>query len=102
MKKVLLALSMLVASGVSHAYTYGQDVKISTVIMWENAETNPLYFKTSSNLWCYVPAGEKNLYSLVLTLYASGKLADIHCYDSAESLMGGVEAGHKLHRILAK
>ncbi len=102
MKKFIFGTLLTVVSGVTHAWIAAEDATISAVIMWESAEINPLYFKRSDNVWCYIPAGQKNLHSLVLTLYASGKRADIHCYDLAETKMGGVEAGHKLHRILAK
>ncbi|MCM0147189.1 hypothetical protein KCN56_01225 [Photobacterium galatheae] len=96
-----LALCALFSANVS-AWTFGQNVTISSVTLWEGSGVNPLYFKRSDNVWCYVPAEEKNLHSLILTLYASGKTADIHCHDQAENKMGGIESAHKLHRIIAK
>ncbi|PSW80804.1 hypothetical protein [Photobacterium damselae] len=84
------------------AWTFGSNVTITAVTLWEGSSVNPLYFKRSDNVWCYVPADEKNVHSLILTLYASGKTADIHCHDQAENKMGGIEAAHRLHRIIAK
>ncbi|ASU24199.1 hypothetical protein CCZ37_17150 [Vibrio qinghaiensis] len=103
MKKniVLLILSALLSTN-TMAWTFGQNVTITAVTLWEGSGINPLYFKRSDNVWCYVSADEKNVHSLILTLYASGKTADIHCYDQAENKMGGIEAAHKMHRIIAK
>lgn len=54
----------------------------------EGYGTNPLYFKQADNVWYYVPVTEKEMYSLILRLYSSGKVADIHCYDQSETKMG--------------
>lgn len=85
----------------SYAWTAAVNTKISAVTLWESSTTNPLYFKRDDNVWCYVPASEKALHSLILTLYASGKSADIHCHDLAETPLA-FEPAHKLHRIVAK
>lgn len=100
--KLGVLITLLAIPGISHSWVSGSDLRISSIVMWESSEVHPLYFKASNDMWCYVPAGEKNLHSLILTLYASGKASDIHCYDLAEEKMGGVPAGHKLHRIITK
>jgi hypothetical protein len=72
------------------------------MMLWQESEANPLYFKRSDNVWCYVPAGEPTLQSLILTLYSSGNKADIHCRAQPDALMNGVGPAHKLHRVIAK
>ncbi len=75
----------------------GDVVNIDEIIQWN--DEGPIYFKLSNGYMCYVPAAEKNNYSLVLALYISGKKAAIHCHDSEET-SGGLK-GHRLHRIIA-
>ena len=92
---VVVFLSM---SSFAHAWIPNGDVvTIDEVIQWNG--NGPVYFKLSSGYMCYVPADEKNAYSLVLALYMSGKKASIHCFDSEETV-GGIK-GHRLHRIIA-
>lgn len=102
--KVLVLLSLLSVANTTFAWNSTPDAKIVAVVVWEGAEvTNPLYFQRSDNVWCYIPAGEKTLQSLILTLYASGKTAEIHCYDLADGKMVDLtNPAHKLHRIIAR
>jgi hypothetical protein len=94
----LLAIFSLFLSCYVHAWIpNGETVTIDEIIQWNG--DGPVYFKLSSGYMCYVPAAEKNAYSLILALYMSGKKASIHCFDSEETL-GGFK-GHKLHRIIA-
>ncbi|MGR5361327.1 hypothetical protein ACPV54_10730 [Vibrio mediterranei] len=95
-----LVLSVLFSTNVM-AWNHGPNVTIKAVTLWEGHE-NPLYFQRSDNVWCYVSANEKRVQSLILTLYASEKIADVHCHDQAEIKMGGMPGAHKLHRIIAK
>lgn len=99
-KTMLILISSLISNS-ALAWSLGENVKISSIMLWENSGANPLYFKRSDNVWCYVPANENSLQSLILTLYASGRKAEIHCHDNAENKMGGVQPAHKLHRIIA-
>ncbi|MGI0116198.1 hypothetical protein [Zooshikella sp. RANM57] len=101
MKKIFLII-LLSSPLICKAWTFGNNVTITNVILWEDDNHNPLYFKRSDNVMCYVPADQKSIRSLILTVYASGRRADIHCYDNAEAIMGGIESAHKLHRIIAK
>ncbi len=100
MKKVLLCLLFIAMP--SFGFIYGNDQKIVNIVLWDGAETGPLYFSMSNGNWCYIPAGQKVLQTMVFMLYASGKTAEIHCYDTEETLYGGVPPAHKLHRIYAK
>ena len=55
---------------------------------------------TGVSILCNVPYAEKNLTSLVLSLYMAGKKATYHCYD--ETLDVGGYLTHRLHRVIAK
>ena len=90
-------IGMLAYSGNAYAWVQSDGVTVSNIIEWQ--DDAPVYFTLSNGTVCYVPNTEKNLYSLVLSIYASGKSANIHCHDSVETY-GGVE-GHRLHRIIA-
>jgi len=73
-------------------------VTISKITQWNN--DSPVYIELSNSTSCYVPAVEKNLISLVLTMYAAGKKADIHCWDTADTYSG--IPGHRVHRIITQ
>ena len=66
MKKVFTLCFFLVFSAGAGAgagagvWTFGNNVSISAVVLWENAEETPSYFQRFDNVWCYVPAGQKN------------------------------------------
>ncbi|USH03732.1 hypothetical protein K6Q96_06990 [Grimontia kaedaensis] len=89
-------------SSSAYSWTHHPNTRIKVITIWEGSGSNPLYFQREDNVWCYVPAEEIMIHSLILTLYSSGKRADIHCYDRAETKMGGISAAHKIHRIIAK
>lgn len=95
--KLLVAVSLLFSLSAHAWIPNGDVVTIDEIIQWDG--DRPVYFKLSNNYICYVPAAEKNAYSLVLALYMSGKKASIHCFDSEET-QSGVK-GHRLHRIIA-
>lgn len=96
LRTFIFALSFV--SVASYAWIPSGDiVTIDEIIQWN--DEGPIYFKLSSGYTCYVPADEKNNYSLILALYVSGKKASIHCFDSEETA-GGMK-GHRLHRIIA-
>lgn len=81
----------------AHAWVHRSNVKIKNIIQWQ--DNAPVYITLSDNLVCFLPAGEKNLYSMVLSAYVAQKTIDIHCNDSKESY-GGVE-GHRIHRFIS-
>jgi hypothetical protein len=100
MKIFLLAL--IFASAPAFAWKESTNQTIVEIMAWENTETTVVHFKLSNGTWCYIPASQKTLNSIILTLYASGKKAHFHCHDTADSNAGGsVPAAHKLHRISA-
>lgn len=105
MKKYILKLQVIINSilviGVptnSFAWTpSGGIVTIDQIIEWESNQD--VVFKTSEGHYCYIPSDEKNMYSLVLSLMASGKTASIHCHDLTVNI-GGFNA-HRVHRVIA-
>ena len=92
----ICGFALLVLSSAAYAWTpSGEPVSIKEVILWQ--DVNPIVIKLSSGLYCHIMPEEKNLYALVLTLYASGKTASIYCHDSVEDKVG--YPSHRLHRI---
>lgn len=105
MKKIVVLFVALLISNFSNAWVISTNVTVKEVIVWENLDTGGLmHFNLSDGRWCYVPNGQKSIQTLILSLYISGKtIAEIHCYDNADSNSGGsVAAAHKMHRIIAK
>ncbi|WP_156894953.1 hypothetical protein [Janthinobacterium sp. 1_2014MBL_MicDiv] len=94
--KRICVLALLALSSAAYAWTpAGEPVSIKEVIVWQDA--SPIVVKLSNGLYCHVMPEEKNLYALVLTLYASGKTASIYCYDTVEDKSG--YSSRRLHRI---
>ncbi|HTF98046.1 MAG TPA: hypothetical protein VL995_18060 [Cellvibrio sp.] len=100
MRSLFFAL-MFVAAPV-FAWKESANQTIVEIMAWENTETTVVHFKLANGTWCYIPASQKTLNSIILTLYASGKKGNFHCHDTADSNAGGsVPGAHKLHRISA-
>lgn len=100
MKKTLITLIGFFVIGVSNAnaLVHNNNVKINEIIEWNN--NSPIHLLLSNGNRCYVPSTEKNLYSLVLTLFTSAKSSDIVCFDSEEETNGFL--AHRIHRVIAK
>lgn len=98
MKKITLTLIgfLFITLSNANAWVHSGDVTIDEMIEWQ--DNYSIIFTLSNGTRCYVPSGEKNLYSLVLTIFSSGKKIDIHCHDSIEAT-GGINA-HRVHRIV--
>lgn len=96
MKKALIFF-FLICPALVYAWTpNGEEVTVDKIVQWEG--DGQIMFLTSLGVWCYVPPQEKNMYSLVLSLYATGNTASIHCHDDVTSV-GGYEA-HRVHRVI--
>lgn len=93
---MLLSLIALLSSTAFAWTPSGEKVTVDLIYEWQ--DNNVIIFKTSLGHYCYIPADEKNMYSLVLSLMATGKQASIHCHDSEENY-GGILA-HRVHRII--
>jgi hypothetical protein len=81
----------------TYAWVYSPNVSVIEITEWQDGA--PVYFKLSNGTMCYVPAAEKNMYSLILSMYVSGKRAHIHCADSSD-IYGGM-AAYRVHRVVS-
>jgi hypothetical protein len=101
--KLYLCFLMLLVTSPSFAWVAGNGLRITTVTSWEGTDNGGvLYFGTSGGFTCWIQASQKTLYSMILTLYATGKPAEIYCYDAVDEIVGGVPGAHKLHRLQAQ
>jgi hypothetical protein len=100
MKKLLMMVFLSCMTATSFAWNYGLNVTITAITLWEGSDVNPMYFKRSDNVWCYIPAGQKLLQANVMSMYLSGKSADIHCHDTPETPMIYDAPAYKLHRLV--
>jgi hypothetical protein len=98
MRIIFTLVLMVISSIASASLSYFENVTVDKVTQWES--DGAIAFTLSSGYTCYSPASEKNMYGLILSLYATKNQADIHCYEAVEIMNGmGVQ---KLHRIVAK
>jgi len=81
------------------AWQTSYNVTIKEVIQWEGAGGNVL-LKLSDDKLCYTPLSNKELYSMVLSLYMSQKRLNLICHEAGENI-GGYNNSHKIHRINA-
>lgn len=102
MLKKLIFLTILFMPLVSNAWMYNTNAKIKEFVQWESEEGTGyavLMLNDVNETICHVPLSQKELYSLVLSLYASGRTFHIHCYDEVQNI-GGYES-RRVHRINA-
>lgn len=93
---IFVLIAGLIATN-ANAVTFGSET-VKEIIQWQ--DNSPIYFKlTTSGEWCYIPATEKNMYSLVLSLYVSGKSSHFECNDIVDNY--GSINGRRLMRINA-
>lgn len=100
MKKFVMAACIIIGCslcGNANAWVQGRNVTVSNIIQWQ--DNAPIYFSLSNNITCYVPASEKNMYSLILGVFSSGKKVNIWCHDTPY-YYGGYW-GHRVHRFEA-
>jgi hypothetical protein len=95
-KSLLLALGVAFSFS-ANAWVISTDATVDQV--WEWQDSAPVYFRLSSGSMCYVPNEEKSVYSLILSLWATGKKATFHCWDTEENTQGIL--GHRIHRVVA-
>ena len=98
MKKInSLTLAVLtVASLNAHAWVQTSNTSIKEFIQWEDGNDN-VVLKLHSGHQCYFPVSDRELYSLTLAFYMSGKQFNVHCHNASENI-GGYPA-HKIHRM---
>lgn len=98
MRMGIVLLVALIAGGihqVANAYVGYSNVTIAEFVQWQDA--SPIFFKLSNGAWCYVPAEEKNLYVLLLSMHAQATRAEVHCHDTVDTV-GGLSA-RRVHRV---
>ena len=96
--RIALAACLLAFASTANAWTYFDSAKILGIVQWQ--DNSPLYFEVAPGTYCFVPASEKNMIALILSLYASGRLANFHCHPTAETY-GDIPA-YRLHRIISR
>jgi hypothetical protein len=102
--KLLSALSFLavsiLSSGPAEAWApNGTNTTISNVVAYQDDVADVIVQFTSGDT-CHFNANAangKNLLSVVLGFYLSGKQVRIYCYDATNTVMGWTS--HRLHRI---
>ncbi|WP_133498432.1 hypothetical protein [Cognatilysobacter terrigena] len=87
-------LALLIASP-AYAWNFFGSARIQSIMTWQDG--GPIFIRVTADTWCYVPPEEKNLIALLYTIHASGKTANFHCADVADTF-GGVPA-YRLHRV---
>jgi len=77
-------------------WKYFGSAKIRSIAQWQG--NSPVYIELAPDAWCYVPAAEKNMIALVISLHSTGRPANFHCHSTPETY-GGM-TGHRLHRVI--
>lgn len=97
--KAIFVLLMVFGSFRSWGWVQPGNTTIKEFVQWESSNAGYALLILETDQKCYVTLAEKELYSLVLALYMSGKTFNLHCHDSTENING--YTAHKIHRINA-
>lgn len=92
----LVLLFVYSAAAQAYDWNFFAQAKILGITQWQ--DNSPVYFR-GGETYCFVPATEKNLIALIYVLYSTGRTADVHCYETAETV-GGI-SGYRLHRVIS-
>lgn len=95
--RVAVTFCLLAAASTVHAWEYFPNAKILGIVQWQ--DNSPVYFEVAPGRYCWLPAAEKNMVALILSLYSSGRPADIHCGEAIDTFAG--IPGYRLHRIIS-
>lgn len=95
MQKTILVI-LLTISTTSNAWVQSGNTKIREIVQWEMSDFALVML--DDNTRCHIPLTEKELYSLALSMYMSGKTLNVHCHDTPENINGYANS-HKLHRL---
>lgn len=97
--RYVLALCLLACATTAQADSWKHfgSAKILGIAQWQDG--SPVYFEVAPGTYCYVPASEKNMIALILSLYSSGRPTDFVCHETAETF-GGLP-GYRLHRVIS-
>lgn len=93
-----LVISLTSANTWANDWKFFQGVRISGIVQWQG--NNQVLLQVGPDEFCHVAPDDKANIALVMTLYSSGRKADIHCFPTAE-IVGGMRS-YALHRIIAR
>jgi hypothetical protein len=102
-KFIIITLALLV-SFPAFSWKYSNHAQIKNIIMHEEGisrdETIVAFKDTVSgeSFYCHIGGNEKNLTSLILALYMSGKEVIVHCHEDSKTI--GSYSARKLHRVV--
>jgi hypothetical protein len=99
MFRIIAFFIFMLVSTSSHAWVFsGGNITIKELVQWEGSSY--VLIILSNNNICHAPLADKELYTLILAMYMSGKTLTTYCHDSAETINGYLNS-HKLHRLNA-
>jgi hypothetical protein len=100
MRKIVGFVMTLAISSAALAqeWKFYSGVTISSIVQWQG--NNSILFQVAPDAYCHVGPDDKANIALVMTLYSSGRKADIHCFPTAVNV-GGINS-YPLHRIIAR
>ena len=98
MVKIISFLTLLFFSSFTYSWEVSSGVTIKEVVQWEGSSY--VLVILSNDKFYYSPLTDKELYSLILGLYMSGKAFTIYGYDTGDNI-NGYGGSHKIHRINA-
>ncbi len=99
---VMLSLSSVVFSDPPVTYqwddnlTFHRNVKVVGYSLWK--EDSPVFIKFDNESRCYIERNEKNIFFLLMTLYASGNTTNVLCIKSQAISHGGF-SGERLSQV---
>ncbi len=76
--------------------TFHRNVKVVGYSLWK--EDSPVFVKFDNESRCYIERNEKNIFSLLMTLYASGNTTNVLCIKSQAISHGGF-SGERLSQV---
>lgn len=99
---VFLSLSSVVVSDPPVTYqwddnlTFHRNVKVVGYSLWK--EDSPVFVRFDNESRCYIARNEKNIFSLLMTLYSSGKTTNVLCVKDQVVSYGGF-SGERLSQL---
>lgn len=104
MASKIIGFALVLAMGASSLialateWKFFQGAQISSIVQWQGS--NEVLLQVAPDTFCHVGPEDKANIALVMTLYSSGRRADIHCFPTVVNL-GGINS-YPLHRIIAR
>jgi hypothetical protein len=94
---IVMALA-IGAAALAQEWKFYSGARIASIVQWQGS--NEVLFQVAPDAFCHVGPDDKTNIALVMTLYSSGRKADIHCFPTVVNL-GGINS-YPLHRIIAR